>query len=84
MPECQEQYETLRRQALEPIAEAAPYHKSMAAAFIECQGLAAWVEHGPESVVPADGQTAERQKAESSHSELVIVLAALVIDKRKE
>lgn len=78
------QYEILRRQALEPSSQEAPNPKSVEAAFIERQGLAAWVEHSPESAVPAGGSSTEQSKAESSHRELVMVLTQFVIGDREE
>jgi hypothetical protein len=84
LPECLAQYETLRRQALEPSSQEAPNPKSVEAAFIERQGLAAWAECGPESAVLPGEPTAEQHKAESSHRELVMVLAQFVIGDREE
>lgn len=84
MPECLAQYETLRRQALEPSFQEAPNPKSVEAAFIERQGLAAWAECGPESAVLPGESTTEQPKAESSHRELVMVLAQFVIGDREE
>jgi len=82
--ECLAQYETLRRKALEPSSQEAPKPKSVEAAFIECQGLAAWAERSLESTVPVGEPTAEQHKAESSHHELVMVLTQFVIGDREE
>lgn len=84
MPECLAQYETLRWQALELSSQEAPNPKSVEAAFIERQGLAAWAECGPESAVPVGESTTEQHKAESSHPELVMVLTQFVIGDREE
>ena len=84
MSECLAQYETLRRKALEPSSQEVPNPKSIEAALIERQGLAAWAECGPESAVLPGERTTEQPKAESSPRELVMVLAQFVIGDREE
>jgi hypothetical protein len=84
LSECLAEYETLRCQALEPSLQKDTMSKSVESAFIERQGLAAWVECDPESAVPVGEPTAEQQKAESSHRELVMVLTQFVIGDREE
>jgi hypothetical protein len=84
LPECLAQYESLRRQALEPSLQKDSLHKSAESAIIERQGLVAWVERDPESAVPVGESTTRQQKAESSHHELVMVLTQFVVGDREE
>jgi hypothetical protein len=74
----------LRLQALEPVTEGAPNPKNADIAFLERCGLVAWVEGAPQCAALAEIGLVEQKKAESSHSELVMVLVALVIGDRKE
>jgi hypothetical protein len=69
----------MRRQVLELNNEEAPGCRNIDAAFIERLGLAAWIERGPESSVPA-----EQQMTKGTHSQLVIVLADFVVGDPKE
>jgi len=84
--ECVEQYELLRRQALEPGDSCA--HNGLEVAFIERWGLAAWIERGLPfqvgSAAPTDGRTPELREAESAPRDLILALADLVLGDRQE
>jgi hypothetical protein len=69
----------MRRQVLELNNEEAPGCRNIEAAFIERLGLAAWIERGPESSVPA-----EQPMTKGTHSQLVIVLVDFVVGDPKE
>jgi hypothetical protein len=57
------QYESLRHQALETAPEDPQSFQGLGVAFIEHQGLAAWVEGSAEDVVPVERWTPERPEA---------------------
>jgi len=79
------QYERLRCQALEH--SEASSSNSLAVAFIEHQGLAAWMKQSSCPVSGAatvDAQTQIQGKVEPAHSEWVMVLADLVLGDRQE
>lgn len=84
MPECQEQYEILRSQALKPTAEEVSGPKNIDVAFIECQGLVAWIEGGPESDLPTDGLATVSQQARILAGDLVSVLANFIVGQPQE
>jgi len=84
--ECLSQYEILRRQALEPGDDANP--NGLELAFIERQGLAAWIDAGwnsPSSVNTLEGlQITTIHGPEKSSVDLVLALADLVLGDRQE
>jgi hypothetical protein len=57
-------------------------------AFIERQGLTAWMERGPDSqaadAVSADTQAREPEQAMSLRRDLILALADLVVGDRQE
>jgi transposase len=84
--ECRNQYETLRRQALE--SSGLSSRKGLELAFIERQGLTAWMERGPDSqaadAVSADTQAREPEQAVPLRRNLILALADLVVGDRQE
>jgi hypothetical protein len=78
------QYENLRHQALVSAQEDPPTFQGLDVAFIEHQGLAAWVEGPSENAVPKDGWTPERREAVAAPPELVSALVDLVLGDQKE
>jgi hypothetical protein len=83
MEACRIQYEILRCQALEPgkISNC----NALEMAFIECQGLAAWIAYVPPGLSPGatwpDLQTID---AENPDRDLILALADLVFGNRLE
>jgi hypothetical protein len=81
-----EQYESLRRQALEP--GDSNEHNGLELAFIERWGLAAWIEGGLPfpvgSAKPTDGPTPALRETEPVPRDLVLALADLVLGDRQE
>ena len=86
MSECRHQYETLRRQALEPSGLSS--RNGLELAFIERQGLTAWMERGLDSqaadAVSADPQAREPEQAMLLRRDLILALADLVVGDRQE
>jgi hypothetical protein len=84
--ECRNQYETLRRQALE--SSGLSSRNGLELAFIERQGLTAWMERGPDSqsadAVSADTQAREPEQAVPLRRNLILALADLVVGDRQE
>ena len=84
--ECRNQYETLRCQALE--SSGLSSRKGLELAFIERQGLTAWMERGPDSqtadAVSADPQAREPEQAMPRRRDLILALADLVVGDRQE
>lgn len=84
--ECRNQYETLRCQALE--SSGLSSRKGLELAFIERQGLTAWMERGPDSqtadAVSADPQAREPEQAVPLRRDLILALAALVVGDPQE
>jgi hypothetical protein len=84
--ECLARYEILRRQVLKSGDD--PHPISLELAFIQRQGLAAWVEYGPDCLpggaVSVDLQTPEPGEAETPSHNLVLALADLVLGDRQE
>jgi len=78
------QYESLRHQALESSQGAPIAFQGLGVAFIERQGLAAWVAGPAENLVPVDGWTPERPEAVTVPPDLVLALVDLVLGDRKE
>jgi len=78
------QYESLRHQALESAQEDPSTLQGLGVAFIERQGLAAWVECPAESAVPVDGWTLEHHEVAAAPPDLVLALVDLVLGDRKE
>jgi hypothetical protein len=82
------QYESLRRQVLEPEPRETSNPSGLERAFLERRGLVAWMEYTadypPAGVVPIDEQTPKRRESEAPHSDLVLVLAGLVVGDRQE
>ena len=78
------QYENLRHQALEPAQGDPAALQGLGVAFIDRQGLAAWVEGPAENAIPADGWTPERREAVAAPPDLVLALVDLVLGDRKE
>lgn len=78
------QYESLRHQALEAVPEDPQSFQGLGVAFIERQGLAAWVEGPAENAAPVDGWTPEHLKAVAAPPDLVLALVDLVMGDRKE
>ena len=83
MAECEKQYETLRRQALD--TGKTTTGNGLELAFIERRGLAAWIEYVPPCPPPGaasvDLQIAE---TETPGYDLILALAALVLGDRLE
>jgi hypothetical protein len=76
----------LRRQVLESGDD--PHPNGLELAFIERQGLAAWMEYGPDNL-PPDAVSANLQMpgpgdAETPSHNLVLALADLVLGDRQE
>ena len=84
--ECLARYEILRRQVLEFGDD--PHPNGLELAFIERQGLAAWMEYGPDSppsnAVSDDLQMSGPGEVETSNHALVLALADLVLGDRQE
>jgi hypothetical protein len=78
------QYETLRHQALESAQGEPPALQRLGVAFIERQGLAAWVEGPAENAISVDGWTPEHREAVATPPDLVLALVDLVLGDRKE
>jgi hypothetical protein len=76
--ESLERYEALRLQVLKPAAGT----PNLEVAWIECQGLAAWIERGPGNPVPS-GEPGVRLEKDTT-SELVIVLADFIVGRANE
>jgi hypothetical protein len=70
----------LRSQALKPTAEKDSCPKSIDIAFIERQGLVAWIERGPGNNFPVT----QLEQAKASPGGLVTVLADLVVGQPEE
>lgn len=79
-----EQYEALRRQALEPRPADLPGHNRLELALIERQGLAAWAVHASKSAAPTDLQALELREAAPPPQDLVLALVDLVLGDRQE
>lgn len=58
--------------------------QGLGVAFIERQGLAAWVAGPVENLVPVDGWKPERSEAVAVPPDLVLALVDLVLGDRKE
>jgi hypothetical protein len=69
MAEYLRQYESLRRQALEPELQDTSNSSGLERAFIERRGVVAWMEHTvdgpPARGVPLHEQTPERPRSEA-------------------
>lgn len=79
-------YERLRRQALE--SSGTPDRLGLELAFVERQGLAAWMEHGVDDPAvgadSADQQTCGSGETEPLQRDLIVILADLVLGNRQE
>ena len=83
--ECGNRYESLRRQALE--GNGTSGCNGLELAFIECQGLVAWMERGLYPAIgaaSADQQTRVAGGAEPPQRDLIVILADLVLGNRQE
>ena len=84
--ECLARYEILRRQVLEFGDD--PHPNGLELAFIERQGLAAWMEYGPDNLPPdavsADLQMSGPGEVKTPSHTLVLALADLVLGDRQE
>jgi hypothetical protein len=84
--ECLARYEILRRQVLESGDD--PHPNGLELAFIERQGLAAWMAYGPDNLPPdavsADLQMSGPGEAGTPSHTLVLALADLVLGDRQE
>ena len=78
------QYENLRHQALELEQGDLSTLQGLGVAFIERQGLAAWVEGPTENAVLVDGWTPEHHEVVTAPPDLVLALVDLVLGDRKE
>jgi hypothetical protein len=82
------QYENLRRQALAPETGETSDRSGRERAFLEHQGLVAWMKHAADypsvGVVPGDKQTPPRGESALSPNDLVQALASLVVGDRQE
>jgi len=83
MEACTDQYEILRRQALE-VGEISRGN-ALEMAFIEYRGLVAWLTDKPPCLSP-DALSADLQTAESENPDcdLILALADLVLGNRLE
>jgi hypothetical protein len=76
----------LRRQALE--GEGSSCHADLEVAFIECQGLAAWIAAGPSclssTVIPPEEHLPKLKEPPSPSSGMVLALVDLVVSNRQE
>ena len=84
--ECLALYEILRCQVLE--SGDSPPLNGLELAFIERQGLAAWMAYGPDNLPPdavsADLQMSGPGEVETPSHTLVLALADLVLGDRQE
>jgi hypothetical protein len=78
------QYESLRHQALEGVPDNSQPLQGLGVAFIERQGLAAWVEGPADDAAPVDSWTPERHPAVTAPPDFVLALVDLVLGDRKE
>ena len=79
-----DQYENLRHQALELEQGDLSTFQGLGVAFIERQGLAAWVAGPSENAVLVDGWTPEHHEVVTAPPDLVLALVDLVLGDRKE
>jgi len=84
--ECLARYEILRRQVLESGDD--PHPNGLELAFIQRQGLAAWLEYAPDNLPPGpvsvDLQTPGQGEAETPSRNLVLALTDLILGDRQE
>ena len=82
MAEFQQRYEVLRLQVLKPDAEEGGGLNAAEVAWIERQGLVAWIEGDGEKLSPV--QRSKGEEKQSLAHELVIVLADCMLSQAEE
>lgn len=80
----QERYEGLRHLALETNGAEVSVSDRLELAFLERQGVAAWMEAWLAGSIPTDIQEAEMREPLTTPDELVLALVDLVVGDRVE